>query len=178
MITRNGYTSSVDIYAEEGYAIKKFKGGDLRPCLQMEVDALQRIQAVDPICKHFPTLIDVLHDRIKITYCGEPPTKATIPVNFEEQIVEILRVLKAANVLHRDMRPGNILIHGNLIKVIDFSLATTFIKPKPKPSNAPGLGGSYRPGVDKFDDAFSLRKSIADVRSGKWPGSPQPTKKK
>ena len=169
MITRNGYTSSVDIYAEEGYAIKKFKGGDLRPCLQMEVDALQRIQAVDPMCKHFPTLIDVLNDRIKMTYCGEPPTKATIPADFEAQTVEILRVLKEANVLHRDIRPGNILIHGPLIKVIDFSWATTFKKPKGTPSNAPGLGADYRKGEGTYDDAFSLRKTICDIRTGKWP---------
>ena len=176
MVTRNGYTSSVDIYAQEGYAIKRFKGGDLRPCLQFEVDALERIAKVHT--KHFPILLEVHKDHIKMTYCGEPPTKSTIPANFEEQIVEILRVLKVANVLHRDMRPGNILIQGDLIKVIDFSWATTFIKPKPRPSNAPGLGGEYRPGIDKFDDAFSLRKSIADIRSSKWPKLPQPTKKK
>lgn len=175
-ITRNGYTSSVDIYKDEGYAIKKVKGNPLRKCLQWEIDALKRIASVST--KHFPIILEVKGDRFKMDYCGEPPTKATIPKDVEEQIVEILRVLKAANVLHRDMRPGNLLILGSTLKVVDFGWATTFIKPSPKPSDAPGLGADYRPGVDKFDDEFSLRKSIAHIRSGAWPKSPQPTKKK
>jgi hypothetical protein len=175
-VTRNGWTSSVDIYRDEGYVIKRVKGPPWRICLQFEVDALKRIAAVGT--KHFPVLLEVKHDHFKMDYCGEPPTKTTIPGNVEEQIVEIVRVLKAANVLNRDIRPGNLLILGAILKVVDFGWATTFIKPSPRPGDAPGLGADYRKGKDLFDDEYSLRKSIEDIRSGAWPKPPTPVKKK
>ncbi len=175
-VERNGYTSRVEIYREEGYAIKWVKGGELRKCLQWEVDALTKIKAVDS--KHFPVVMEIFKDHFKMTYCGEPPTKTTVPENFEEQIIEIISVLKKADVLNRDIRPGNILIHDDTIKICDFGWATTLIKPKPRPTMAPGLGADYRLGLDKFNDEHSLRKSITDIRSGAWPKPPKLIKKK
>ena len=165
--TRNGHTSTVKVYKDQGYVEKWVKGGDLRPCLQMEVDALKRIAAVDP--KHFSELLEVHKDHIRMTYCGEVPTRTTVPENFEEQIVEIINVLKEADVINRDIRPGNLLIHNCIIKVIDFGWATSLKKPVPRPAFAPGLGGDYRKAKDTFDDVWSLKKSITDIRNGTWP---------
>lgn len=69
---------------------------------------------------------------ITTEYSGEPITKQNIPNNWKEQRDHILSVLKNHNCRHNDIKPSEILVFNNKIKLVDFGWASDLDKPKPK----------------------------------------------
>jgi len=62
-------------------------------------------------------------DLHKIIVSGQILTKDHIKV-FTYQILRGLKYLHGASILHRDMKPGNLLVNSNcLLKICDFGLA-------------------------------------------------------
>jgi serine/threonine-protein kinase ULK/ATG1 len=54
---------------------------------------------------------------------GALPEKSAL--NYFSQILEAFKVLNKNNIMHRDLKPDNILIHDGILKLADFG----FCKP-------------------------------------------------
>src|SRR5262249_38333201 len=68
-------------------------------------------------------------------------------LHIAQQIAEALEVAHENGVIHRDMKPGNIMITpGGLVKVLDFGLAATVQHPTIAPNN-PGDSPTFTMGV-------------------------------
>ncbi len=50
--------------------------------------------------------------------------------NVKRQMIEIYNALQKANVMHRDIRPGNIIVEGDVLKLIDFQYAIDLNNPQ------------------------------------------------
>jgi len=104
---------------------------------------------------HFPRLFSCDgKEEMVIEFCGKHLKK--LPNDWKYQAEAILRDLKNAGILHRDIIPRNILINEGIIKLIDLSWSGAEEDYKIFPG---WLGTDYRayPG---FDDRYSLYKSL------------------
>ena len=130
---------------------------------------LQRVAKHDPR-GHFPRLtrLNVRHRWLEMTHCGTHLSARTMPRNWRGQCKEILHSLKRAGCSHRDIRPGNLLVSGKVIKLIDFGWSCQIGLEEKIPYD-PGLGQKWRIN-GKFNDALSLEASMASIRSTRLGG--------
>lgn len=96
---------------------------------------------------------------VTMEYVGEYLTKQNMPKNYEEQIMHITDVLKQYQCSHNDIKPSELLILGDRIRLIDFGWSTKIGEPIPKQWPT-GLGDRFRYKIHNFNDEYSLRKSI------------------
>jgi serine/threonine protein kinase/tetratricopeptide (TPR) repeat protein len=98
--------------------------------------------------EHFITMELVegksLHEVLK---AGRPlPFSKTLA--FATQIVEGLACAHAAGILHRDLKPGNVMVTGDdRIKILDFGLAKLFARDTPWDQQATMTRGESTPGM-------------------------------
>ena len=109
-------------------------------------------------------------------YSGEKINKYNIPNDWEQQLDNIILVLKEHNCRHNDIKPDEILIQNNKIKLIDFGWAHEEDKENPK--NWPhGLGSTFKCHINEdiygnklsanqgFDDKCSFIKSVLYIKN-------------
>ena len=130
-----------------------------------EAQWLQRVAEHDPR-GHFPRLrrLNIRHRWLEATHCGDH--MASAPPDWLEQCLEILVSLRRAGCSHRDIRPGNLLASGGVIRLIDFGWSCPIGLEEASPYD-PGLGESWRIG-GRFDDAVSLEASMLSVMDPRW----------
>uniref|UniRef100_A0AC35TZ44 Mitogen-activated protein kinase n=1 Tax=Rhabditophanes sp. KR3021 TaxID=114890 RepID=A0AC35TZ44_9BILA len=91
-------------------------------------NVLGLLDILQPTERHFYQEIYILtelmqSDLHKIIVSPQPLTSDHIKV-FVYQILRGLRYLHSANILHRDIKPGNLLVNSNcILKICDFGLA-------------------------------------------------------
>jgi serine/threonine protein kinase len=107
----------------------------------------------------FPKLLDVVGNTITTSYCGSMITKTTCPKDWKEQMQEILTYLAEKQCSHNDIKPGEILVLDGKLMLVDFGWATKIGDPIPEQWPRK-LGGDFRLGIHKFDDAFSFNRSV------------------
>lgn len=78
-----------------------------------------------------------------------------------ESALSCLRVLERAGILHRDIRPANLLLDGNSVRLVDFGWAVSKTLPQYSP---PGLGETYRPSDGSFSDSYSMARTLLSSR--------------
>jgi len=129
-----------------------------------EAHWLQEIAAHDPQ-GHFPRLkrLNVKRRWLEMTWCGEHMTAGNVPSDWREQCREILKSLRLAKCVHRDIRPDNLLVSDGVIRLIDFGWSCPAGLEDKSPHD-PGLGEKWRIG-GKFDDALSLEASMISILS-------------
>jgi len=128
--------------------------GDLLKCKNNETMALKKLTS-----SHFPKVISDTHEReIIMDYCGVPLTKENMPSNYKLQIKEILAELRKNDIVHRDIRPGNLLVKDSVIKLIDFGWAAQHGH-EHEWVPCPDLGMDFKY-PNGFNDKYSLNKSI------------------
>lgn len=49
---------------------------------------------------------------------------------YLQQILDAFRLLSSRNIMHRDLKPGNILLHDGKIKIADFGFCKSLITNK------------------------------------------------
>ena len=86
------------------------------------------------------SLYDVGPDYLVMEYVDGKPLKGPVPLNealaLAGQILDALDAAHRKGITHRDLKPGNILVNKNGVKVLDFGLA--------KIENASGLDGATK----------------------------------
>lgn len=109
----------------------------------------------------YPKLVDssisefnyVIYENIQ----GKKISKKSLNLNSLIQMKEILIFLKNNNIIHRDIRPHNIMVKDGKIILLDFEHCVIDGVGNCNESN---LNNDYRPGVGVWDDAFSFKKII------------------
>jgi serine/threonine protein kinase len=86
------------------------------------------------------SLYDVGPDYLVMEYVDGKPLKGPVPLNealaLAGQILDALDAAHRKGITHRDLKPGNILVNKNGVKVLDFGLA--------KIENASGMDGATK----------------------------------
>jgi hypothetical protein len=113
---------------------------------------------------HFPKIIKAKKDKIIIEDCGQPLIIDNLPLDWKEQLIQIILELKAHNIQHRDIRPDNLMIKDGIIKLIDFGWSRFYDDVPDEPPSC--LGYPYKPSYG-FDDSFSMRKIIKQFEFAK-----------
>ena len=133
----------------------------LLKCKSDEVQFLRRLNS-----EHFPKVLnDISANEFTMEYCGIPLNKDNMPENYKDQMKEILNQLQLTGITHRDIRPANLLVRNNIIKLIDFGWSSE--KGHEMENFPKGLGWDFRPDfpapATRFDDKYSLKKSIDHI---------------
>ena len=94
-------------------------------------------------------------------HCGSPVTAETLPEDWMAQRDRILAVLRRHNCRHNDIKPEEIVVHENQLRLVDLGWAHECDAPNP-PNWPPGLGSTFRCG-QCHDDRCSFDQSIHHV---------------
>lgn len=137
----------------DGKVIKKQTGFMAYGLIENERRILSQIDSI-----HFPKVYDV-DGELAVEDCGEMLTIYNLPKNWKEQLVRIIGLLKEYRVQHRDIKPDNLMVKDEAIKLIDFGWARL---EDDEPDTPPScLGYPYKPS-DTFDDNYSMLKIIKE----------------
>lgn len=152
-----GFTADVEILPDR--VIKRFKaniaghrGTNLRGRAERWLKVMH-----EAVPEHVPAIIDARSDVITMEYRGEPVTLDTVPADADHQAATILDALEAAGCVHRDIRPGNVLVQGGTLTLVDFVWAEPAASGNAQvaPRGCGCLGGNFRH-PDRYDDRFSF----------------------
>lgn len=137
----------------EGVVTKKQESFLAYSLIDNEERILSKVSSV-----HFPKIISRNEGELSIEDCGEILTEDNLPEDWKEQLVKIIIELKTCHIEHRDIKPDNLMVKDNVIKIIDFGWAK-FEDEEDKVSPPTCLGYPFRPSWG-WDDNFSMRQII------------------
>lgn len=110
-------------------AIKKFTKLIENKYINSEIDLMKNLDNIN-ILKLYEVIKTKKNLYLIIEYCNEGDLGNYIKkkdnsndYNFIYQLISGLKYLYSNNILHRDIKPQNILIHNNIIKICDFGFA-------------------------------------------------------
>jgi serine/threonine protein kinase len=122
---------------------------------------------------------------LKLHMARRAPLQTEEVIDIALQVAAALQAAHAAGIVHRDIKPGNIIVGANgQVKVLDFGLARRFMMPD---TGELILGGSTIPGrpmgtanymaperilqlpLDPRSDLFSLGVVIYEMATGRLP---------
>ena len=121
---------------------------------ELESRCLQRLEGFP----NFPRLLDEGDNWIKMTWGGNRVTSAS----QLEQLTEVVRNLQAANIVHRDICPDNLLYCEGQLYLLDFGWALVDGK-FPSAIPGPNLGRGFY-ADDHLDDAGAAERVRAHFR--------------
>ncbi|MGA9381561.1 MAG: serine/threonine-protein kinase, partial [Phormidium sp.] len=115
-------------------------------------------------------------------YIKNQPLSALKVLEIAEQVASILHELHHHRVIHKDIKPANILINPdtNQVKLIDFSIASLLPKETQEIRNpnqlegtlaylAPEQTGRMNRGIDYRADFYALGVTLFELLTGKLP---------
>jgi serine/threonine protein kinase len=128
---------------------------------------------------YFPRVLDVIvkeaYSVVKLEKIyGTPLSKAIEQLNsspvklhaFFQHCLNLLEEIKQKGILHRDIRPDNILIRDEKPVLLDFGWAISDKRPYFNPD---GLGGTERPPDGSFCDIYSMGKVFEQINQHRYP---------
>ena len=120
---------------------------------------LNRLKDTDIIAQ--PIHFDDKNKIVTTEYCGDKINKNNLPKDWKKQKEHILLILKKYNCRHNDIKPDELLVHKDKIKIIDFGWANDLNEPNP--SDWPKcLGDKFKCNLQnkEYDDECSFDKVI------------------
>lgn len=142
----------------EGMVFKKQTGFMKYGLIDNEKRILERVK-FQSSCQalHFPRMYEGDDETLVMEDCGEAISIENLPVDWKEQLVQIIVDLRACGIQHRDIKPENLMVKDGVIKLIDFGWARFEDDELDEPPSC--LGYPFKPS-DGWDDNFSMRKII------------------
>ncbi len=100
-----------------------------------EINILTNLEYCPHIIRYFDMLKTVNNFYFVYEFCNggtfenllknSGPLPEKVALNYFSQIIDAFKVLNKNNIMHRDLKPDNILIHDGILKLADFG----FCKP-------------------------------------------------
>lgn len=164
------------IYDGESSVVRRLGNGRVLKCYRptwqlygdMEREAAWLARVYDDAAVSDPDIVaDPPSRTITMPDWGERVTSTTLPANWRSQADGILSLLSLNGCQHNDIRPENLLVLDDTLRLIDFQWATPLGTPPPL-GWPPSLGGAWRAGGPawQFDDRVSLFRSLEAVARG------------
>lgn len=151
-----GAGALVRVRPGRGYVLKCYRDVPWRSAQQCRHSTIWALRLLSS-SRHVARILRITRHCIVTSYCGQQLCRANAPADLGAQAETLLVELAAADILHRDIVPGNLMVHDGVLKLIDFAWATRLSEPEPIPPDAPHLGGHWSlGGNDTFDDRHSL----------------------
>jgi serine/threonine protein kinase len=72
---------------------------------------------------HVPRLLEVGDRWLVMEHCGDELSANNLPINWRDQIDSIVSALDEAQIVHRDIKQGNLLVRDGKLFLIDFGWA-------------------------------------------------------
>lgn len=91
---------------------------DPRLLIQREAAFLARLDG-----RHAPRLIAAGDDWLEMEHCGVELGTGNLPADWRDQVAAISALLAEAGIVHRDIKPGNVLVKDGQLYLIDFGWA-------------------------------------------------------
>ena len=133
------------------------RGISFDPVLALERESgfLEKLSSI-----HFPRVLSYRRGELKMNFCGSQLTSATLPEDWREQVEKIGHELREFSIVHRDIRPSNLLVNGDTIVLIDFGWAFTwpggfYLSPRE-------LGIYWNP-FSLYSNSFAFHQSIRQI---------------
>lgn len=95
---------------------------------------------------------------------GKKMSRSSFKISFIDQMRRILVFLKEHKIIHRDIRPHNILLDRNNIILLDFEHCVINGQSN---EDITDLNKEYRPSEHVWDDSFSFKKIIDKYSNSK-----------
>lgn len=132
---------------------------DPRRLIQREAAFLARLDGC-----HAPRLIAAGDDWIEMEHCGAELSVGNLPSDWREQIAVISSALAEAGIVHRDIKPGNVLVKDGQLYLIDFGWAIWVDEP---PYLSPRELCADVPREYIYDNRIALEWLLSSYASGK-----------
>ena len=110
------------------------------------------------------------------------PMPLTVFLRLAIDLTKILGKIHAANIIHKDINPGNIVVNPDtgVVKIIDFGIATQFSRTNPTFKSPHGLEGTLaylspeqtgrmNRSIDYRTDFYSLGMTFYELLTGHLP---------
>jgi SAM-dependent methyltransferase len=151
MMQWKGYTSSVERVSRD--VVRKKYRPDFNWTIEREYNFLKKLEG----SPYFPKVIDKKPAHLDLSFCG-----AQSGIKKPEDCLEILNVLEANEIIHRDIRPANILFLNGRHYLIDFGWSIWKSEEDTPVPHHKNLGGKYYQ-TSKRDDRAAMTMVLAEA---------------
>lgn len=148
----------------------------------LDIPGIVRPYSLEPYRNSYALVMEDFGGVALRDYVRSQPLELAQVLEIALQVADILHELHASRVIHKDIKPANILIHPDTkqVKLIDFSIASLLPKETQEIKSPNGLEGTLaylspeqtgrmNRGIDYRSDFYNLGVTLFELLTGKLP---------